>query len=49
MKSLGPEVQVMLSEDRTNASDVTYVCVSVKQGVIFVLYFSNGKGGTSHW
>jgi len=51
MKSLGPEVQVMLPEDHTNALNVPYtrICVSVKQGVIFVLYFSNRKGSTSHW
>lgn len=49
MKSLGPEVQVMLPDDCTNALNVTYICVFVSKGVIFVLYFSNGKGGTSHW
>ena len=49
MKSLVPEVQVMLPEEHTNALNVTYVCVSVKHGVIFVLCFSNGKGSTSHW
>lgn len=49
MKNVGPEVQVMIPEDCTNGSNVTYICVSVQQGLIFVLYFSNGKGGTSHW
>ena len=48
MKSLGPEVQVMLPEDCTNTLDITYVCVSVKKNVIFVSCFSNRKGGTSH-
>jgi hypothetical protein len=49
MKSFGPEVQVMLPEDHNNTLNITYMGVFVKQGVIFVLYFSNGKGGTSNW
>jgi hypothetical protein len=49
MTCLGPEVQVVLLEDLTNTLSIMYICVTVKQGVIFVLYFSKGKGGTSHW